>query len=145
MIGFIGAPWTLAAYSIEGGHSKLCKKMKGFCYEEPAMMHKLLDKYTDSLCIYAAHQVESGAQVIQLFESWSHHMSEEMFVKFAKPYANKIATYIKNRYPKVPVVYFANGGSGYLSQQIDMNVDGLSIDWKISMASARAIVGNKMV
>ena len=68
-----------------------------------------------------------------------------MFVKFAKPYANKIANYIKSRYPSVPVVYFAKGGSGYLSQQIDMNVDGLSIDWKISMASARAITGNKKV
>lgn len=58
-----------------------------------------------------------------------------------QPYANQIATYLKERHPEVPVVYFANGGSGYLHQQKDMHVDGLSIDWKISMAQAREVSG----
>lgn len=57
LIGFIGAPWTLAAYSVEGGHSKLCKKMKKLCTEDPVLAHRLLQKYTDALCIYASYQV----------------------------------------------------------------------------------------
>jgi uroporphyrinogen decarboxylase len=63
LIGFIGAPWTLVAYSVEGGHSKLCSKMKRLCNEDPELAHALLSKYADSLCVYASHQIESGAQV----------------------------------------------------------------------------------
>jgi uroporphyrinogen decarboxylase len=57
LIGFMGAPWTLAAYAVEGGHSKLCTKFKRMCLEEPAVATQLLDKLTDSLCAYASHQV----------------------------------------------------------------------------------------
>lgn len=145
LIGFIGAPWTLAAYSVEGGHSKLCSKFKKLCYEEPELAHKLLEKYTDSLCLYVSHQIESGAQIMQIFESWAHHTSEELWCDFAKPYADKIAKYIKEKHPHIPVVYFANGGSCFLHRQIDMHVDGLSIDWRISMKHARDVAGDKLV
>lgn len=84
LIGFIGAPWTLAAYSVEGGHSKLCKRIKTMCFEQPELAHVLLDKYTDALCQYASYQIQSGAQVMQIFESWSHHLSEEQFLAYAK-------------------------------------------------------------
>jgi uroporphyrinogen decarboxylase len=57
LLGFIGAPWTLAAYSVEGGHSKLCKTIKGLCLENPALAHQLLHKYTEALKVYADHQV----------------------------------------------------------------------------------------
>lgn len=141
LIGFIGAPWTLAAYSVEGGHSKLCAKMKTLCLEEPALAHKLLSKYTEALCLYASHQISCGVQVFQVFESWAHHMGEELFAAFAKPYADQIARYLKVRHPDVPLVYFANGGSGYLHAQLDMAYDALSIDWQISMATARRVAG----
>ena len=131
LIGFIGAPWTLAAYSVEAGHSKLCKKIKNMCLEDPKLAHKLLQKYTDNLCVYADYQVNkrikksifrtffcfvvifhyfplfffcnfvnfamfscfskwryfqvnSGAQIFQIFESWAHHLTEDMFLEFAK-------------------------------------------------------------
>lgn len=145
LIGFIGAPWTLAAYSVEGGHSKLCSKMKTMCLENPQLVHVLLDKYTESLCVYADHQITSGAQIFQIFESWAHHLPEDMFLEFAKPYVDRITSYIKERHPSVPVVYFANGGSAYLKSQLDMKVDAISIDWGISMASAREIAGKSRV
>lgn len=145
LIGFVGAPFTLCAYSCEGGHSKLCPNMKKMCYENPELAIEMLDKYTDMLCTYASYQIESGAQVLQIFESWAHHMSEDLFVAFAKPAANRLATYLKDKHPDVPVVYFANGGSVYLNAQTDMNVDSLAIDWKISMPHAREIVGNDFV
>jgi uroporphyrinogen decarboxylase len=142
LIGFIGAPWTLAAYSVEGGHSKLCSKMKKMMNDSPEIVHDLLSKYTDSLCLYASFQIESGAQILQVFESWAHHLTEEQFLVFAKPQADKVAAYLKSKHPGVPVVYFANGGSCYLHAQTDMKYDGLSIDWRISMATARRIAGN---
>jgi uroporphyrinogen-III decarboxylase len=83
--------------------------------------------------------------VLQIFESWAHHLSEEQWLKFAKPYANRVAKYLKERHPEVPVVYFANGGSVYLHQQTDMAVDALSIDWKISMARARSVAPNTVL
>ena len=145
LIGFIGAPWTLAAYSVEGGHSKLCPNFKRMCLEDPALAHTFLGKYTDSLCVYASHQIDSGAQVLQIFESWAHHMSEDQFEVFAKPYVARIAQYLKQKHPNVPVVYFANGGSPYLHQQLELPVDALSIDWQISMSSARRIAGPSRV
>jgi uroporphyrinogen decarboxylase len=146
LIGFIGAPWTLAAYSVEGGHSKLCAHMKKLCYENPELAHVMLQKYADSLCLYAGYQIESGAQILQIFESWSHHMPEEMWLAFAQPYVQQVTTYLQNKYPDVPVVYFANGGSGYLKAQCDhLSVDGISIDWKISMESAKKTAGNMVI
>lgn len=145
LIGFIGAPWTLAAYSVEGGHSKLCAKMKNMCLEDPILAHAMLQKYADSLCVYASHQIDSGAQIMQIFESWSHHMGEEMWEAFAKPYAAQVATYLKEKHPDVPVVYFANGGSAYLHAQTDLPVDGLSLDWKISMKHARKTAPNTVL
>jgi uroporphyrinogen decarboxylase len=145
LIGFIGAPWTLAAYSVEGGHSKLCAKMKKMCLENPALAHVMLEKYADSLCVYASHQIDSGAQILQIFESWSHHMGEELWEAFAKPYVVKVATYLKDKHPEVPVVYFANGGSAYLHAQTDLPVDGLSLDWKISMKHARKTAPNTVL
>lgn len=145
VIGFIGAPWTLAAYSVEGGPSKLCKHMKLLCMEQPAAAHSLLDKYTDMLCAYASHQVRSGAQVLQVFESWAHHLSEQGFRSFAKPYAQRIAQHMREQHPEVPVVYFANGGSAFLPAQLDMAYDALALDWSMSMASARAIAGPRRV
>ena len=138
LIGFIGAPWTLAAYSVEGGHSKLCPNFKRMCLEDPALAHTFLGKYTDSLCVYASHQIDSGAQVLQIFESWAHHMSEDQFEVFAKPYVARIAQYLKQKHPNVPVVYFANGGSPYLHQQLELPVDALSIDWQIYAAASYA-------
>lgn len=141
LIGFIGAPWTLAAYSVEGGHSKLCRHMKTMCLENPTMAHALLDHYTTALCDYAAYQISCGAQVLQVFESWAHHMSEDMFDRFAKPYADRVAHFLHHKYPHVPIIYFANGGSAFLRSQFDMAFDAWSIDWQISMASARKIAG----
>lgn len=141
LIGFIGAPFTLAAYSVEGGHAKLCPNMKKMCFDDPQLAHMLLNKYTEALCVYASYQIESGAQVLLIFESWAHHLGEEQWLEFAKPYANRVAAYLQDKHPGVPVSYFANGGSVYLGAQNDMAVDGLAVDWKIDMASARKVVG----
>lgn len=70
-------------------------------------------------------------QVIQIFESWAHHMSPAQFEKYSKPYAEIVTSIIKKKYPNVPVIFFANGGSSYLEKQKDMTADMICIDWKV--------------
>jgi len=90
-------------------------------------------------------QIECGAQVIQLFESWAHHIGPSDFDVFAKPYADRVIEKIKAKHPDVPIIYFANGGSAYLERQKDMKADMICIDWGVDMAQARKTLGDKPV
>ena len=145
LIGFVGAPFTLASYTIEGKSSKHCLDTKKLMMAnergDDATMELFLDKIAVMIGNYACHQIECGAQVIQLFESWAHQLSPKHFADFAKPAAQKAIRIIKEKHPDVPVIYFANGGSGYLELQKDMGADMIAVDWSIDMAEARRILG----
>ncbi|MFN9980828.1 MAG: uroporphyrinogen decarboxylase family protein, partial [bacterium] len=90
---------------------------------------------------YGCHQIECGAQVIQVFESWSHFLSPREFELWAKPEAQKAIQIMKQKYPETPAIYFANGGSSYLELQRDMGADMICIDWAVDMGRAREILG----
>ena len=145
LIGFVGAPFTLAAYTIEGKSSKHCLDTKKLMMAnergDDATMDLFLDKIATMIGNYACHQIECGAQVIQLFESWAHQLSPKHFTDFAKPAAQKAIQIIKKKHPDVPIIYFANGGSSYLELQRDMGCDMIAVDWSIDMAEARRILG----
>ncbi|CAM9265926.1 unnamed protein product [Scytosiphon promiscuus] len=144
LIGFVGAPWTLAAYSIEGGSSKYALHTKKMMMEEPALFHSLMTKLANSIGDYACYQVDNGAQVIQVFESWAHQMIPSQFETFAKPYADLAMSILKQRHPDVPVIYFANGGSSYLESQRDTQADMISLDQFVNMRSARERLGQSV-
>lgn len=148
LIGFVGAPFTLAAYTIEGKSSKHCLKTKKHMMRDEMGHDKTMSLFLDKLAVmignYACHQIECGAQVIQLFESWAHQVSPAGFERFAKPAAQKAIQIIKSKYPDVPVIYFANGGSSYLELQRDMGADMIAVDWHVDMAEARKILGPDM-
>jgi len=141
LLGFVGSPFTLAAYAIEGKANKNCYQTKKMMYNNPALLHSILSHIADSIGVYACHQVDSGAQVLQLFESWAHHLGPDDFSVFAKPYADRVAAAIKAKHPTVPIIYFANGGSSYLERQRDMKADMIGVDWAVDMAEARRILG----
>jgi uroporphyrinogen decarboxylase len=145
LIGFVGAPFTLAAYTIEGKSSKHCLTTKKHMMRDELDEDKTMSLFLDKLAImighYACHQIECGAQVIQLFESWAHQLSPSSFEKFAKPAAQKAIQIIKAKYPDTPVIYFANGGSAYLECQKDIGADMIAVDWHVDMAEARKILG----
>lgn len=145
LIGFVGAPFTLAAYTMEGKSSKHCLVTKKHMMRDERNEDKTLTLFLDKLAImignYACHQIECGAQVIQLFESWAHQVSPAGFERFAKPAAQKAIQIIKAKHPDVPVIYFANGGSSYLELQRDMGADMIAVDWHVDMAQARQILG----
>lgn len=145
LIGFIGAPFTLASYTIEGKSSKNCLETKKMMMADEIGSDKAMSEFLDKLAVmigrYACHQIECGAQVIQIFESWAHQLTPKGFEQFAKPAAKKAIQIIKERHPDVPVIYFANGGSSYLELQRDMGSDMIAVDWAVDMAQAREILG----
>ena len=141
LIGFVGAPFTLAAYSIEGASSKHCMHIKQMFMHEPEIAEIFLNKLAISIGNYANFQIENGAQVIQIFESWAHQLSPLQFELYAKPYANIVTSIIKNKHPHIPVIYYGNGASSYLEKQNNMEADMIGIDWHIDMAQARTILG----
>eukprot|EP00578_Thalassiosira_sp_NH16_P014231 CAMPEP_0181110298 /NCGR_PEP_ID=MMETSP1071-20121207/18644_1 /TAXON_ID=35127 /ORGANISM="Thalassiosira sp., Strain NH16" /LENGTH=412 /DNA_ID=CAMNT_0023194069 /DNA_START=85 /DNA_END=1323 /DNA_ORIENTATION=- len=145
LIGFVGSPFTLAAYTIEGKSSKHCLDTKKMMMADDAgeskAMTTFLDKIATMIGNYACHQIDCGAQVIQVFESWAHQLSPAQFEQFGKPAAKKAIAIIKEKHPDVPVIYFANGGSAYLELQRDMGCDMIAVDWSVDIGEARKILG----
>src|SRR5499426_3693822 len=134
LIGFAGAPWTLTSYMIEGGGSKNFAEIKTLAYREPRVLHALLDKLASTVSSYLLFQIESGAQVIQLFDTWAGELNRSDYEEFALPYTQKIFQSVGTR---VPRILYLNGCSAILESIADSGADVLSIDWRISMAEAR--------
>jgi uroporphyrinogen decarboxylase len=142
LIGFAGAPWTLAAYMIEGGGSRNYAQVKRMMYSEPAMFHALLDKIADTVILYLNAQIESGAQVVQLFDSWAGELSPDDYEQFAFPYEQKIFASIER--DKAPAILFINGCGNFLEKMAASGADALSIDWRVDLQQARARVGDNL-
>lgn len=141
VLGFVGSPWTLAAYAIEGKSSKDYTIIKSMAFSEPEILHRFLGKLADAIGLYACYQIESGAQVIQLFDSWAGQLSPQDFASFALPYQQQVVRQIKNRYPDTPLILYINGSAGILEQMALSGVDIVSVDWTVDMAVARQRLG----
>jgi uroporphyrinogen decarboxylase len=139
LIGFAGAPWTLASYMIEGGGSKSFAEIKSLAYREPLVLHELLDKLASTISAYLLYQIESGAQVIQLFDTWAGELNRSDYEEFALPYTKRIFQAIGNR---VPRILYLNGTSAILESMAGSGAEVISLDWRISIAEARRRVGN---
>lgn len=145
LLGFIGTPWTLAAYSIEGKAERNCRRTKTMMMNSPDVLHALLSHLADALAEYACYQIESGAHVVQLFDSWAHHLSPEQFAEFSLPYAERIIATVRARYPHVPLILHCNGGTGKHWEMAKSSADVLGLDWACSMQGAREAMGKDVV
>ena len=134
LIGFAGAPWTLASYMVEGGGSKSFAEIKSLAYREPRVLHVLLDKLASTISSYLLFEIESGAQVVQLFDTWAGELNRSDYEEFALPYTRKIFEAVGNR---VPRILYLNGCATLLESMVTSGADVISIDWRISMAEAR--------
>lgn len=139
LIGFSGAPFTLATYMVEGGSSKNFINTKKMMYQTPDLYAKLMWKITDTVINYLQAQIEAGVHAIQVFDSWAGILSPYDFEQFALPYVQKIIATFKG---KVPVIYFAFNGSAMLKSVKKSGADVLGLDWRITMQDALGALGS---
>ena len=146
LIGFSGSPWTLATYMVEGGSSKAFAKIKSMIYGDPQTAHLLLDKLADAVIDYLNAQIESGAQAVQLFDTWGGVLAPDMFRRFSLHYLEKIVNGLHRSYDgkTIPVVLFCKGCNSHLEALADTGCDGLGVDWTITLAEAKARVGERV-
>ncbi|GGH87414.1 uroporphyrinogen decarboxylase [Pullulanibacillus pueri] len=137
LIGFAGAPFTLSSYLIEGGPSKDYHKTKGFMYAYPEEWQALMDKLADVTIDYLTYQIASGAQAVQVFDSWIGSVGADDYEAYIAPTMEKIFTALKAT--GVPTIYFGSGAAHLLPIWNHLPVDVLSIDWRIDIQAARAL------
>ncbi|MBL0937996.1 MAG: uroporphyrinogen decarboxylase [Gemmatimonadaceae bacterium] len=136
LIGFAGAPWTLAAYMVEGKGTKQFAVAKRMLYEAPERAHALLDKLATAVGDFLVAQVEAGAQVVQLFDSWAGALGPQEFRTFALPYLAKAAR--RAREAGAPVIVFAPGAAWALSEIAAVTAaDAIGVDWHTTPIAAR--------
>lgn len=141
LLGFVGAPWTLAAYAIEGKSSKDYTIIKSMAFSEPTMLHQFLGKLADSIAIYVRYQIDQGAQVVQMFDSWAGHLSPQDYETFALPYQQRVFQQVKQTHPDTPLILYINGSAGILDRMPQAGMDIVSVDWTVDMADARKRLG----
>ena len=141
LIGFAGAPWTILCYMVEGKGSKTWDKAKEFAYTQPVVAHNLLEKITAITIDYLKAQVQAGADVVQVFDSWAGSLSPHDFKTFVQPYLLKIAAGLKDH---APVILFPKGTWHALGDLAHSGASGIGIDWCISPKTARAMAGDNI-
>jgi len=141
LIGFAGAPWTILCYLVEGKGSKTWDKAKQFCFTQPGLADQLLQKITRATILYLKAQVQAGADVLQVFDSWSGCLSPGDFRRFAQPYLLQIADALQK---DAPVILFPKGSWYALKDLSDSSAAGLGLDWCISPQMAREATANKI-
>jgi uroporphyrinogen decarboxylase len=141
LIGFAGAPFTILCYMVEGKGSKTWEKAKQFCFTQPELAHQLLQKITDITIQYLKAQTKAGADVVQVFDSWSGCLSPQDFKIFAQPYLLQISDALQN---DAPVILFPKGSWYALKDLSNSSASGLGIDWCITPQHARELTGNNI-
>ncbi|GAB6035205.1 uroporphyrinogen decarboxylase [Galenea microaerophila] len=146
LIGFSGSPWTLATYMVEGGSSKTFSKIKAMLFDQPEMLHQILEVLADSVTAYLNAQIESGAQAVQIFDTWGGVLTPRDYQAFSLHYMQKIVDgLIKTREGReIPVILFTKGGGLWLESMAETGAHALGVDWTLDLADARARVGDKV-
>ena len=140
LIGFSGAPFTLASYITEGGGSKNYVHTKELMYCHPEAWDAMMQLISRSVVKYLNGQILAGAQAVQLFDSWAGCLSPEDYRRSVLPYTVQV---IENIRPRVPVIYFSTGTGGYLDLVGSTGADVIGVDWRIDLAQAWAKIGDR--
>lgn len=140
LIGFAGAPWTLACYAVEGGGAKSFATVKRMMYEDPELLHSLLNMFTDTASDYLLEQTRAGADIVQIFDTWAGILSKEMFLEFSLPYIMRMVEKIKTG-STVPVIVFARGANSALAEIAATGCDVVGLDWTVDIGEVRAMLG----
>jgi uroporphyrinogen decarboxylase len=139
VIGFVGAPFTLASYMIEGGPSKTFLKTKKLMFGNETMWRRLMGKLVDVLGDFARLQVAAGARAIQAFDSWVGALSPEDYVRYVQPYSRALIERIRGT--SVPVIHFGTGAGGFFRELHAAGGDVIGVDWRINIDQAWLDIG----
>lgn len=147
LIGFCGAPWTLATYMIEGSGSKTYTHSKKMLYSNPQLLNTLLSLISEELKLYLEGQIKAGVNAVMLFDSWAGALEGSAYLEFGYKYILGITDFLKAKYPAIPIIVFPKGVGGYLHRfrNIDAKFEVFGIDWGCDMANAKAILGDRFV
>lgn len=140
LIGFAGAPFTLASYAIEGGGSRNYVLTKSMMYREPDVWHLLMDKLARVVTGYLRRQIRAGAQAIQLFDSWVGCLSAGDYAEYVKPHVQLIFEGLKRE--AVPMIHFGTGTAALLRLMREAGGDVIGVDWRIQLDDAWAMIGH---
>ncbi|MEO2083082.1 MAG: uroporphyrinogen decarboxylase [Desulfurobacteriaceae bacterium] len=147
LIGFSGAPFTLASYILEGGSSKNYIAAKSAMWNDEELWDSLMTKLSETVTEYLSAQIEAGADLVQIFDSWMGVLSREDYEKYAFPYTEKIVNELKKRYPETPIIHFGVNAQHLLEVNNRLRVDVIGLDWKTEIPFAleridKSIQGN---
>lgn len=146
LIGFSGSPWTLASYMIEGGGSKMFTHIKTLLYQDPHILHLLLDKLAEAVTHYLNAQIAAGVDVVMLFDTWGGVLTTPQYELFSLQYMEKIINGL-TRYRhdrKIPVIVFTKGSGLWLEKIAKIGCDAISLDWTINLGEAQTRVGKQV-
>jgi uroporphyrinogen decarboxylase len=139
LIGFSGAPFTLAAYAVEGRGSRNHEQVKGLMMAEPETWHQLMEKLAQVVGEYLKAQAEAGAHVLQLFDSWVGALSPTDYRTHVQPYSHRAIEIASQA--GVPIIHFGTGTSGFLEDIREAGGDAIGVDWRIDLATAWEQIG----
>ena len=140
LIGFSGAPFTLAAYAVEGGSSRNYEKVKGLMMGDPVTWHRLMEKLSEAVGHYLLAQAQAGAQALQIFDSWVGVLSPDDYRTLVMPYSHHAIEIARGG--GVPIIHFSTNTGGMLELIREAGGDVIGVDWRIDLATARERLGN---
>ncbi|MDM8519454.1 uroporphyrinogen decarboxylase [Anaerolineales bacterium HSG6] len=144
LIGFSGAPFTLASYAIEGGSSRNYLNAKGLMYDQPDQWHILMSKLTEAIGDYLRAQAEAGAQALQLFDSWIGSLSPADYRTYVLPYSKRAIEIARTANADIPVIHFGTGTAGMLPLIKEAGGDVIGVDWRINIDTAWQMLGDEV-
>lgn len=142
VLGFVGAPWTIATYIVEGGTTRTYTTIKSMCHKAPHILRALLSHIAKAISDYVVFQVESGAHCVQIFDSWGGQLPPDMWDRWSKPYIDQIVSVVRKKCPETPLVLYINGNGGFLERMRGTGVDVIGLDWTVDMADGRKRLGS---
>jgi uroporphyrinogen decarboxylase len=139
ILGFIGAPWTLATYWVEGRASRDLERIGALRWRDPALLEALLDRIAPVAAEYLRIQIQAGADAVQIFDTWGGQLDPAGFARLSAPYLRRVIEAVKPL--GAPVIVYVNGCAALLDQLCGIGADCLSVDWRIDLAAVRERVG----
>ncbi len=142
LIGFSGAPFTLACYLVEGKGSKDFSNVRAKFLSSPNFARKLMSKLTETVKLYLASQLEAGADLVQIFDSWMGVLSKDDYEEFVFPFMKEIVAYLKGRFPEKPVIVFGVSAFHLYESISKLGADVYGVDWRVSLSRASKALGD---